>query len=175
MNLQQPVGRPATGEAASYYFNYIDRVPGEDLVGFLAGQLESTLALLGGFSEPRSLHRYAADKWSARQVLGHVNDCERVFLFRAFWFARGFADPLPSFDQDVAARVAGADQVSWASHVEEFRGIRLTSLAFFRNLPQQAWLRRGIASDNPFTVRALAYVVAGHVEHHAAILRERYA
>jgi DinB superfamily len=174
-SIESVIGRPEPSEAAADYFNYIDRVPGDDVVGFLEAQLPASLALLASFSEERSRHRYAPDKWSARQVLSHVNDGERVFLFRAFWFARGFDSPLPSFDQDLAAGVAGADEVPWASHVEEFRGIRLATLAFFRNLPPEAWMRRGVASDNPFTVRALAYIVAGHVEHHAAMLRERYA
>jgi hypothetical protein len=109
-----------------------------------------------------------------RQVLNHVNDTERLFLFRALWFARGIGSPLPSFDQDICAAAAEADKTSWASHVEEFRGIRLATLAFFRNLPAAAWMRTGIASDNPFTVRALAYIAASHVAHRTAILQERY-
>ncbi len=109
-----------------------------------------------------------------RELLGHVNDTERVFMFRAMWFARGFTDPLPSFDQEIGFKAAESDQVSWASHIEEFRAIRSATLAFFRNLPADAWLRSGIASDNSVTVRALIYIVAGHVAHHLAILRERY-
>jgi hypothetical protein len=95
-------------------------------------------------------------------------------LFRAFWFARGFESPLPSYDQNVASAAAQADGFSWASHVEEFRHVRLATLSFFRSLPEEAWTRSGIASDNRFTVRALAYLIAGHVDHHVAILRERY-
>jgi hypothetical protein len=109
-----------------------------------------------------------------RELLGHVNDTERVFMFRALWFARGFQDPLPSFDQEIAFKAADSDRVAWATHVEEFRAIRSTTLAFFQNLPPDAWLRNGIASDSSVTVRALAYIVAGHASHHLAILRERY-
>lgn len=101
-------------------------------------------------------------------------DGERVFMFRALWFARGFEDPLPSFDQEIGFKAAESDKVSWRSHVDEFRAIRSATLALFRNLPEEAWLHSGIASDNPVTVRALAYIVAGHVSHHLAILRERY-
>jgi hypothetical protein len=169
------IGRPQRDEAAAYYFGYIDRIQSPDVVAVLAGQLDETLSFLRGFSEERSLHRYAPDKWSARQVLSHVNDAERLFAFRALWFARGFESPLPSFDQDTSVAAARADEVSWARHVEEFRGIRLATESFFRNLPTEAWSRRGIASDNPFTVRALAYITAGHLDHHVAILRERYA
>lgn len=168
------LGRPQPNEAASYYSTYIDRVSSDDIVDVLATQLDETLAFLAEISEEKSLHRYAPDKWSMRELLGHVNDTERVFMFRAMWFARGFQDPLPSFDQEVGFKGADSDRVSWASHLDEFNAIRLATLAFFRNLPADAWLRSGVASDSPVTVRALAYIVAGHVSHHLAILRERY-
>ena len=167
-------GIPQRTEASPYYFKYIDRISDEDIVGRLEDQLQEIVALGRGVSEEKSLHRYAPGKWSVRQVLNHVNDTERVFLSRAFWFARAFDSPLPSFDENVSAGASRADDFSWASHIDEFRGVRLATLAFFRNLPEEAWMRSGVASGNPFTVRALAYIVAGHAAHHAAILRERY-
>ena len=167
-------GHPKSNEAAPYYFTYINRISTENIVGLLGTQLDETLEFLRGISEEKSLHRYAPGKWSIRQVLNHVNDAERVFLFRAFWFARNFDSPLPSFEQDISASAARADDFSWSSHVEEFREVRLASLAFFRNLPADAWMRSGTASGNSFTVRALAYVLAGHAAHHRAILMERY-
>jgi hypothetical protein len=166
--------RPQPNEAAAYYFTYIDRVQSSDVVSVLESQLDETLAALSGVSEEKSLTRYAPDKWSIRQLLSHVNDTERLFLFRALWFARGFQEPLPSFDQNICVEGADADKVSWSNHVEEFRNIRLATLAFFRNLPAEAWDRGGIASDNHFTVRALAYIAAGHVSHHTAVIRDRY-
>ena len=171
-----PVGFPARDESAPYYHRYIDRVvdAGPDILGVLASQREETLAFLRGFSEERSRFRYAPDKWSARQLLSHVNDCERLFVFRAMWFARGFESALPSFDQEVAAAAARADAIPWSRHVDEFQALRLATVAFFGSLPAEAWARRGIASDNPFTVRALAYITAGHLVHHREILRERY-
>jgi hypothetical protein len=120
------------------------------------------------------LHRYAPDKWSIRQVLNHVTDTERAFAFRALWFARGFDSPLPSYDQNVAATGADADRISWAAHVEEFRRVRLSTISLFKNMPSHAWMRSGIASGNPFTVRALAYIIPGHLAHHITLLRERY-
>jgi len=168
------IGRPEPNEAAPYYSNYIDLVSGDDMPGVIETQLEKTLSFLAGISEEQSLHRYAPDKWSIRDLLSHVNDTERVFLFRALWFARGFKDPLPSFDQNIGVEGARADEVSWARHLEEFRSIRLATLAFFRNLPPDAWKRSGTASGNSVTVRALAYIIAGHVAHHTAIIRERY-
>jgi hypothetical protein len=172
--LERMTDRPDRTEAAEYYFTYIDQVPAGDICAILHGQLPDALALFQGVSEERSLYRYAPDKWSLRQVLGHLNDTERLFVARAFWFARGFDTPLPSFDQTVAMRTSGADERSWASHVEEFQVVRAATLAFFEQLPAEAWQRRGIASDNPFTVRALAFIAAGHVAHHTRILRERY-
>ena len=167
-------GRPEPSEAAPDYFTYINRVTSDDLVAVLHGQLEETLALCAGISEEQSLYRYADDKWSIRQVLSHITDAERVFAFRALWFARGFETALPSFDQESAVRAAEADRISWAAHVEEFRRSRLTSISLFENMPPAAWMRRGVASDNCFTVRSLAYIIAGHLTHHVALVRERY-
>jgi hypothetical protein len=166
--------RPDRSEASAYYFTYIDRVGGDDIVEILDAQGAETLRLLQSIPDDRSLHCYAPGKWSVREVVAHLNDTERLFVFRAFWFARGFESPLPSFDQHVAISTAGANDRSWKSHLDELRVVRAATVAFFRDLPSDAWSRRGIASDNPFTVRALAFVVAGHVIHHADILRERY-
>jgi hypothetical protein len=175
VNLISMIGRPLQNEAAPYYFGYINRIPSDDIVNALHSQLEETLTLLRGVPEEQSLHRYAPGKWSIRQMWGHVNDAERVFLFRALWFARGHDSALPSFEQEVAAGAGKADDIPWARHVEEFREIRLATLSFFRNLPDEAWMRSGVASGNPFTVRACAYIVAGHVAHHTAVLREKYS
>lgn len=166
--------RPERGEAEAYYFGYIDQVPGTLVLPVLATQMGETLALLDGITEEESLGRYAPGKWSIRQVLNHVNDTERLFVFRAFWFARGFDSPLPSFDQNVAVNAAAANNLQWRTHVEEFRAVRAATLTFFRGLPPAAWDRRGLASGNPFSVRALAYLAAGHVIHHSRILREQY-
>jgi DinB family protein len=168
------MGLPQRTEAAPHYFTYIDLISGDDILQTMNVQLDDTAALLGGVSEEESLHRYAPDKWSVRQVISHVNDTERVFAFRALWFARGFSDPLPSFDQNMASNAARADDYSWASHLQEFRKIREATLVLFRNLPAEAWVRSGVASGNSVTVNALAYIIAGHVAHHLAILRERY-
>jgi len=166
--------KPQANEAAAYYSKYIDLVNDDDVVSFLDTQLDQTMALLEGITDEQSKHRYAADKWSIRQLLNHVNDTERVFLGRALWFARGFKDALPSFDQEIAAAGAGADETPWAQLVGEFRAVRLGTLTFFLNLPAEAWSRSGIASDNPVTVNALAYIIAGHTAHHVNVLRERY-
>ena len=166
--------RPGRDEADEYYFSYIDRVPGNLVLPVLASQLGEMLALFDGISDEQSLHRYAPDKWTIRQAVSHVSDAERLFVFRAFWFARGFDSPLPSFDQDVAVKAAAANNLQWRTIVDEFRAVRGATLTFFRGLPAAAWDRRGIASGNTFSVRALAYLTAGHAIHHNRILRERY-
>jgi len=168
------IGIPERSEATDYYFKYIDRITSDDILSVLETQLDETTAFLRGISEEKSLYRYAPDKWSIREAWNHINDAERVFVSRALWFARGFDSPLPSFEQDIAVRTAGADAISWSRHIEEFHHIRLATIAFFRNLPFEAWKRKGMASGYPFTVRAMAYIVAGHTAHHAAVLRERY-
>jgi hypothetical protein len=165
---------PDRTEAAEYSFTYIDQVGAGDILDILDAQAGEAAALLKDISEERSTHRYAPDKWSIRQVLSHINDTERAFTFRALWFARGFDEPLASFDQNVAIAAAGADERPWNSHVDEWRTIRPATLTLFRYLPADAWLRRGVASGKPFTVRALAYITAGHVTHHLRILKERY-
>ena len=165
---------PDRSEAADFYFTYIDKVPAGDIRLVLADQAGDVLTLLRGIPDERSLSQYAPGKWSIRQLVSHMNDAERVFVSRALWFARGFDTPLPSFDQDIAISSASADERSWNSHVAEFGVVRAATVAFFQNLPAFAWARGGIASGNRFTVRALAYIVAGHTTHHTNMLRTRY-
>lgn len=168
------IGRPGNDEAAEYYFTYINQVSGEDALATTKRQLDDALTFFNGISEEKSLSRYAPEKWSIRQVLNHVSDTERAFAFRALWFARGFAEPLPGFDQNIAAAGVDSDRIPWPAHVEEFRTVRLGTISMLQNLPTEAWARRGVASGNPFTVRALAYIIPGHVAHHIGILRDRY-
>lgn len=166
--------RPQSTEAASYYFNYIDLITSDEIVPAMESQMDETLRFLEGISEEQSLTSYAPGKWTIRELLNHVNDGERIFLGRAVWFARGFQAPLPSFEQDVAVQAAKANQTPWSELVEEFRTVRLSTLSFFKHLPEEAWSRTGVASDNPFTVRAVAYIIAGHVAHHTQVLKEKY-
>jgi uncharacterized damage-inducible protein DinB len=168
------IGRPSSAEAAPYYFTYINQVTGENPLATIESQLDESLVFFSTISEEKSKHRYAPDKWSIREVLNHLTDTERAFAFRALWFARGFDLPLPSYDQEIAAKGANADAIPWAAHVEEFRRVRLATISLFKNMPAEAWTRTGIASDNRFTVRAMAFITAGHVTHHVRILKERY-
>ena len=166
--------RPQHTEAADYYFRYIDLVTSDDIVPAMETQMGEMLEFLSGISEEQSLHSYEPGKWTIRELLNHVNDGERVFAGRAFWFARGFNDPLPSFDQDISVQMAHANNTSWADIVEEFKYVRLGTLSLLKSLPAEAWDRTGVASDNPVSVRALAYIIAGHVAHHRRVLEEKY-
>ena len=167
--------RPRRGEIGDYFFRYIDLVPPDsDVLDLIGKQRDAFPALLRGISEEGSRKRYAPGKWSMRQLVGHVTDTELVFLYRALWFARGFDSSLPGFDQEPAARNQRADEVSWGALIDGFRCVRAATENFFATLPADAWSRSGIASDNPFSVRSLVYVIAGHLLHHEKVLREKY-
>ena len=168
------IGRPQESEAAPYYAKYVAQVVGDDPLLAIETQLDDCMKLFATISEESSLHRYEPGKWSIREVLSHITDTERVFAVRLMWFARGLTPPLPSLDQDVAVAGAQADAIAWAGHVEEFHQVRLSNISLFRHVPADAWSRSGIASDHRVTVRALAYLIAGHAAHHIAILRQRY-
>jgi hypothetical protein len=168
------ISRPDRNEAGEYYYTYIDQVGDGDIRDILETQGLETGLLLRRLDESQSRHRYAPDKWTIAEVVSHLSDTERLFTLRAWWFARGFDTPLPSFDQNVALASAGAGERSWSSLVDEFAAVRAATAAFFRYLPADAWMRRGMASGVEFTVRALAYIGAGHVTHHVRILNQRY-
>ena len=168
------IERPQEGDASPHMFTYINQVSGNDPVGELERQMANSLRLFSGITKERSLERYAPEKWSIRELVSHVTDTERAFAFRVLWFSRGFEAALPGYDQEIAAAGAEADSVSWDAHVEEFRQVRLSTISLFRNMPRAGWVRGGVANNNRITVRALAYVIPGHVEHHLGILRERY-
>ncbi len=167
-------GRPERSEANEHMLGYIGQVGEGDIRVILGDQAVEVAELCAGVSEDVSLRRYEPGKWSMREALGHVSDTERVFTYRAMWFARGIEGALPGFDQNQAAVGAPGDALSWASHAAEFAAVRAASVALFQNLPDEAWLRAGEASGHRFTVRAMAYVVAGHVAHHLRLFRERY-
>jgi len=166
--------RPADTEYASFYAGYIARVPEGDLVSLLAGQMEATAAFLAQLGEARGDHRYAPGKWSIKEVIGHLADGERVFAYRALRFARGDETPLASFDENAWVPQSGCDRRTLEDLAEEFRAVRMATLALARSLSSEAATRTGTASGKTVSVRALIYMIAGHELHHLAILRERY-
>ena len=168
------IGRPEANEAAEYYWGYINQTAGDDPVAILEAQVAEVQELASRFSEDASLYRYAEGKWSAREALSHVTDTERLFTFRALWFARGFTEAMPAFDQNTAVAGAEADRLSWTVHVEEYLRVRAATIALFRNMPDAAWAKVGVASGKPVSVRGLAFITAGHTAHHLRIFREKY-
>jgi hypothetical protein len=167
-------GRPQAGEYSSYHQQYIDLVPEEDVVAALEAQARETANLLGGLSDEQASHRYAPDKWSIKQIVGHIIDGERIFAYRALSIARGETSPLPGFEQDPYVANAASDERSIADLAEELATVRRANVMMLRALPEEAWRRVGIASDNPISVRAIAFGLLGHERHHVGILRERY-
>lgn len=168
------LARPETGEYAPYYEKYISLVSGKDVMTTLETQRVQTLQLLTGRSEREGNFRYAKDKWTAKEVVGHVSDTERIFSYRALRIARGDQTPIEGFEQDDYVRGGGFGERTLANLAEEFGQVRQASLALFRSLGQEAWSRRGTANKNEVSVRALAFIIAGHELHHRAILEERY-
>jgi hypothetical protein len=130
--------------------------------------------LLRGFNEEKGNYRYAPGKWTVKELLGHITDSERVFAYRALVFARNDSAALPGFDQDPWVQYANHSNVSLKDLVDEFDAVRRSTIHLLRQLDPAAWMRLGIANNNPITVRALAYVIAGHTEHHLEILKSRY-
>ena len=167
-------GRPQAGEFASYYSRYIDLAIEDDIVAALDAQSHETATLLGGLSEQQAAHRYEADKWSVKQLVGHVTDGERIFGYRALCIARGDTTPLPGFEQDPYVANAASDDRPIADLAEEFATVRKSNVMMLRALTEEAWGRAGTASDNQITVRALAFILLGHERHHVRIVRERY-
>ncbi len=168
------IPRPDAGEYSSNYSGYLSRVPDGDLLRMLESQRRETQEVLAGLSEQQALHRYAPGKWSVKEVIGHVADAERVFCYRALSFARGDAQALPGFDEQAWAPAGKFDARSVADLAAELDAVRRATIALFSGLPRDAMERRGVANNNPVSVRALAWIIAGHERHHVAILRERY-
>jgi hypothetical protein len=166
--------RPDPAEYAFYFARYVDLVPAGDIIAILEDQMVSTAALLAGLTEAQGGHRYAPAKWTLKEVVSHVADSERVFCYRALRFARGDSTPLPGFDQDSWVPEAACGQRTLVDIAEELRSVRAATLTFVRSLTDPMVLRGGTASDNPLTVRSLAYIIAGHELHHLRVLRERY-
>ena len=167
--------RPEASEYAPYYARYVEAVPEGDVLDVLAAQPGLFTQMAAVLPESRETFRYAPGKWSIREVVSHIVDAERVFGYRAFSISRGEAQPLPSFDENAYVSQSGADGRPLAALVEEFALVRAANLAVFNHLDGEAWQRVGTASGQPVSVRALAYITAGHAAHHLNVLRERYA
>src|ERR1700683_5233014 len=168
------ITHPQSGEFAPYYERYISLVEGEDILSTLDQQRREMMLLLSCRDEKEGNFRYAPEKWSAKEVLGHLCDTERIFAYRALRISRADATPLEGFEQDDYVRNGPFAHRPLADLVEEFIAVRRATFSLLRNLDEAAWMRRGIANKNEVSVRALAYTIAGHELHHRGILEEKY-
>jgi uncharacterized damage-inducible protein DinB len=168
------IAKPQPGEYAPNYEKYLSLVEGENILNTLEKQRRQTMLLLSGRDEADGDFRYAPGKWSAKEVLGHVCDTERIFAYRVLRFSRADATPLAGFEQDDYVRNGPFATRSLSDLVEEFIAVRRATISLLRNLDEAAWMRRGIANKNEVSVRALAYIIAGHELHHRGILEEKY-
>lgn len=168
------ISRPEKDEYARYYDGYVSLVEGEDVISALKKQMAETKELLAAISEEKAGFRYAEDKWSIKQLLGHLIDTERVFAYRALRISRADRTPLAGFEQNEYIANTDFDACCLSDLAEEFEMVRRANILMFQHMPADAWMRRGIASENEVTVRALAYMTAGHELHHLNVLKDRY-
>jgi hypothetical protein len=166
--------KPAKSEFLSYYERYISLVPDGDVVSTLINQMIETQALLRALPASVATYRYAPEKWSVNEVVGHMIDSERIFSGRALRFARNDATPLPKFEQDDYVRSATFDAYPLSDLAAELEAVRQSTIFLFRHLDEQAWTRRGVANNAEVSVRALAYIIAGHELHHRDVLSTHY-
>jgi DinB superfamily len=172
--MNETIGKPDTTEYLPYYSKYVSLVPEGDILSVLGKQIEETADLLKSIPESHGCFRYAPGKWSIKELVGHLVDCERVFAYRAMRFARNDKTPLPGFEQDDYVRNAAFDNCPLSDLAAEFKSVRQSTIYLFRHLALNAWMRRGLANDSQASVRALAHIIAGHELHHREILRTRY-
>jgi len=166
--------KPQPGEFAPYYERYISQVTAPDILDAFDRQRRDMVLLLSGRDEADGNLRYAPEKWTVKEVLGHICDAERIFAYRALRISRGDATPLASFEQNGYVAKGPFAHLALSDMVEEFIAVRRATFSLFRNLDEAAWTRMGVASENPVSVRALAWIIAGHELHHRRILEEKY-
>lgn len=166
--------RPAENDYAPYYKGYIELIPGDDILKILLEQTKDCQNILNSFPEHKGDYRYAEGKWTVKQAIGHIMDTERVFTYRALCIARGEKKPLPGFEQDDYVKTGKFESRNLSELVYELRLMRESNLLLFRSFDNEMMNRRGTASGYDVTVNALLFMIAGHMQHHLDILRERY-
>ena len=168
------IEKPGVEEYNAYYGGYISQVSEPDLLGVLAEQPSELQKLFGPVDESKGTFAYADGKWTVKEVLSHLIDGERHFAYRILRISRGDATPIEGFEQDVYIENSHANERGFGDMIAEFTELRNANLRQLRNLSEQDWLRMGTASGFPVSVRALAYIMAGHIRHHLGILKDRY-
>jgi hypothetical protein len=167
------MARPDPSEYVAHYESYVSLVPEEDILEAMRSELGRTVDFLTGVSDREASICHPPYTWTAKQVVGHLTDCERIFGYRALRIARGDSTPLAGFDENTYAQTAEFDQHPLTDLVAEFQTVRQSHVSLFQNLPPKAWDLRGTANGDGVSVRGIAYIIVGHERHHAAILRRR--
>ena len=166
--------RPTDGEYMPFFGRYVSLVTEDTILETLQQQAQTIQAVLSGLSETQAGFRYAPDKWSVREVLGHMIDAERIFGYRALSIARGEERSLHSFDENDYAANSNHDRYAFSELIEEFASLRRSHMLMFKHMDASAWHRVGRVNDHPTSTRGLAFIMAGHVRHHARVWSERY-
>ncbi|MBI1760567.1 MAG: DinB family protein [Acidobacteria bacterium] len=166
--------KPEANEYAPYYGKYVELVPAGDIAVTLQAQGEQTLTLLHTLSEAQGGHAYAPGKWTIKELIGHVNDTERIFAYRLLRIGRNDQTPLAGFEQDDYVASTDFNARTLASLLDEFAAVRQATLQLCQPFTEAEWLRRGTASEHEITARALAHIIAGHELYHVDILKTRY-
>ncbi|MGG0276600.1 DinB family protein [Bacillus rhizoplanae] len=166
--------RPEANEYNPYYSTYINLLPDGDIIHILEQQMKETILLLKGISDDGGYFRYAPNKWSIKEVIGHITDTERIMGYRLLSIARGETVELPGYNDDMYVLRAAFDKQSMHNLLENLTVVRQSTVHLLKSLDEEAWLRRGVANNSEVTVRALASIIAGHELHHCQIIKERY-
>lgn len=169
------VERPTTAEYAAFYEGYIRLIPEGNIIERLEQQANIVQTLLSSLTEEQANYRYAEGKWSVKEVIGHLLDNERIMSGRLLRIARGDKANHPGYDQDVLMQSQPFNAYTAADLNEEYAVTRRSTILMLRRLTPEAWLCRGIVSDNPASARSIAYILAGHELHHLSVLRDRYS
>jgi len=168
------ISRPGKNEYAEFYEKYINQVTGDNVIDEMEKQQKTLMGIFTPITEEKSNYRYAEDKWNIKEVVGHILDGERVFAYRALRISRNDEQPLAGFDQNEYIKFSNYKNISFEKIIDEFFLLRASNILMFKGFSHDMWLKNGIASGNSVSVRALAYIITGHVEHHINILKEKY-
>ncbi|MCA1762066.1 MAG: DinB family protein [Cryomorphaceae bacterium] len=174
MNETQTRLEISPGEYATYYANYVKYISPGSLAHVLHSDQEQLNSLFSVLDEKSALHRYALEKWTIKEVLVHCIDTERLFSARALQFARGEESELKGYDHESYVANSNANSRSLNSISSEWRTLRKATYSLFENFDEETLRKKGKANGNIVSVRAIAFIVTGHVMHHLSIIRERY-